>query len=93
VPARCPPHSDHFPLRYDDAENALVDLPIGYGYYYAPVTMLGIAGAQNDATRAESWMAGFSLPTHLLPIRVSLLGHDQYGNWAGGAGFTIRHGF
>ncbi len=26
-----------FLLRYDDADNPLIDVPVGYGYYYAPV--------------------------------------------------------
>jgi len=42
-----------FPLFYDDSENALVDLPIDYGYYGSPVSLYGIAGAQIDGTRAK----------------------------------------
>ena len=81
-----------FPLRYDDAENALVDLPIGYGYYYAPVTMHGIAGAQIDATRGKlDGRIQFANSSPANPR--SLFSDDQYGNWAGGAGYTIRQGF
>src|SRR5579862_4762947 len=39
-----------FLLRYDDADNPLIDMPMAYGYYYSPVSILGVAGAQVDAT-------------------------------------------
>src|SRR5579862_5799641 len=39
-----------FLLRYDDAENPLLEMPMGYGYYYTPVTVDGMAGAQADVT-------------------------------------------
>src|ERR1035438_3200555 len=38
-----------FPLRYDDADNPLLNMPMQYGYY-AGVTTAGLAGAQVDAT-------------------------------------------
>jgi hypothetical protein len=81
-----------FILRYDDADNALVDLPIPYGYYYSPVSILAVAGAQIDATRGK-WdgRAQFANSSPANPR--SLFAHDQYGNWAGGAGYTIRQGF
>jgi hypothetical protein len=81
-----------FLLRYDDADNALVDLPIEYGYYYAPVSILGVAGAQVDATRGKvdaRLQFANSSPTNPR----SVFAPDQYGNWAGGAGYTIRQGF
>jgi len=81
-----------FLLRYDDADNALVDLPIEYGYYYAPVSILGVAGAQIDATRGKvdaRLQFANSSPTNPR----SIFARDQYGNWAGGAGYTIRQGF
>ena len=81
-----------FPLRYDDAENSLIDLPIAYGYYYAPVSLLGIAGAQIDATRGK-WDARVQFANSSPANPRSLFDHDQYGNWAGGAGYTIRQGF
>src|SRR6266568_3112704 len=81
-----------FMLHYDDAENALVDLPIEYGYYYSPISILGVAGAQIDATKGK-WdgRAQFANSSPANPR--SIFAHDQYGNWAGGAGCTIRQGF
>lgn len=81
-----------FPLRYDDADNALVDLPVGYGYYYAPVSMLAVAGAQIDATKSK-WDARAQFANSSPANPRSIFAHDQYGNWAGGAGYTIRQGF
>ena len=81
-----------FMLRYDDADNPLIDLPPGYGYYYSRVSILGVAGAQIDATRGK-WdtRAQFANSSPANPR--SIFAHDQYGNWAGGAGYTIRQGF
>jgi hypothetical protein len=81
-----------FLLRYDDADNALVDLPMGYGYYYSEVSILGVAGAQIDATKGR-WdgRAQFANSSPANPR--SVFAHDQYGNWAGGGGYTIRQGF
>jgi hypothetical protein len=80
-----------FLLRYDDADNWLVDLPPGYGYYYAPVSILGVAGAQIDATRGKfDGRAQFANSSPANPR--SIFAHDQYGNWAGGGGYTIRQG-
>jgi hypothetical protein len=81
-----------FMLRYDDTDNAFVDLPIGYGYYYSPVSILGVAGAQVDATKGK-WDARLQFANSSPANPRSLFGPDQYGNWAGGAGFTIRQGF
>ena len=80
-----------FLLRYDDADNALIDLPMEYGYYYAPVSSLGLAGVQVDGTRGK-WdlRAQFANSSPANPR--SLFARDQYGNWAGGAGYTIRQG-
>lgn len=81
-----------FLLRYDDAENPLIDMPQSYGYYYKSVTTQALAGAQVDVTvrkmdvRAQ-WAN--SSPTN----RRSLFDTDQYGNWAGGVGYTIVQGF
>jgi hypothetical protein len=80
-----------FLLRYDDADNALIDLPPSYGYYYAPVSMLGVAGAQVDATRGRfDGRLQFANSSPANPR--SIFARDQYGNWAGGGGFTIRQG-
>jgi hypothetical protein len=80
-----------FLLHYDDADNALVNIPLEYGYYYAPISSLGVVGAQIDATRGK-WdgRAEFANSSPANPR--SLFAHDQYGNWAGGGGYTIRQG-
>ncbi len=80
-----------FLLRYDDNDNALVDHPVEYGYYYAPASILGIAGAEIDATRGKfDGRIQFANSSPANPR--SIFGHDQYRNWAGGGGFTIRQG-
>lgn len=80
-----------FMLRYDDADNPLVDLPAEYGYYYAPISILAVAGAQLDATRGK-WDGRIQLANSSPANPRSPFAHDQYGNWAGGAGYTIRQG-
>jgi hypothetical protein len=80
-----------FLLRYDDADNALIDMPLEYGYYYSPVSTLGLAGAQLDAARGKwDFRAQFANSSPANPR--SIFARDQYGNWAGGAGYTIRQG-
>ncbi|MEX2300006.1 MAG: hypothetical protein WD733_03655 [Bryobacterales bacterium] len=80
-----------FLLRYDDAVNPLIDIPLSYGYYTSPVTNLGLMGAQVDVTLDRFDMrAQF---TNSSPAnRRSVFEHDQYGVWTGGAGYTIRQG-
>lgn len=81
-----------FLLRYDDAVNPLIDMPMAYGYYYKPVSNLGLAGSQVDLTLGKADMrAQFvnSSPAN----RRSIFDREQYGNWSGGAGYTIRQGF
>jgi hypothetical protein len=80
-----------FLLRYDDADNPVIDLPMAYGYYYAPISSLPVAGAQIDATRGK-WdgRAQFANSSPANPR--GPFAHDQYGNWAGGGGYTIRQG-
>lgn len=80
-----------FLLRYDDADNPLIDLPPGYGYYYSPVSFLPVAGAQLDVTRGK-WDARAQLANSSPANPRGLFDRDQYGNWAGGAGYTIRQG-
>jgi hypothetical protein len=80
-----------FLLRYDDADNALIDLPISYGYYYSPVSMLPVAGAQVDATRGK-WDARLQFANSSPANPRGLLSTGQHGNWAGGAGYTVRQG-
>jgi hypothetical protein len=81
-----------FLQRYDSAENPLIGVPDAYGYYYKPVTFQGLAGAQVDATVGKlDVRVQFvnSSPAN----RRSVFDNDQYGNWAGGLGYTIRQGF
>lgn len=81
-----------FLLRYDDADNPLIGMPLEYGYYYAPVSFLGVAGAQIDATRGR-WDGRLQFANSSPANPRSLFAKDQYGNWAGGGGYTIRQGF
>jgi len=39
-----------FLQRYDSMQNPLIGIPPAYGYYYKPVTFVGLVGAQVDAT-------------------------------------------
>jgi hypothetical protein len=81
-----------FLLRYDDAVNPLIDIPLTYGYYYEGVTTLGLAGVEADATLGKlDARAQFTNSSPVNPR--SLFGHDQYGNWTAGAGYTIQQGF
>lgn len=80
-----------FLLRYDDAVNPLPSLPAAYGYY-APVTPLGLAGAEINATLGRiDARAQFVNSSPANPR--GLTQPDQYGNWAGGLGYRIRQGF
>jgi hypothetical protein len=80
-----------FLLRYDDADNALIDIPMAYGYYYSPVSFLGLMGAQADVNAGKVDMrAQFTNSSPANPR--GILQTDQYGNWAGGVGYTIRQG-
>jgi hypothetical protein len=80
-----------FLLRYDDTENAVIDLPTEYGYYYTAVSFLPVAGAQIDVTRGKlDARAQFANSSPANPR--SITAHDQYGNWAGGVGYTVRQG-
>jgi hypothetical protein len=80
-----------FPLRYDDADNPMIDLPMQYGYYYAPVSNLGVAGAQIDLTHGK-WDARLQAVNSSAANPRSVFAKDQYLNWAGGAGYTIVQG-
>jgi hypothetical protein len=80
-----------FLLRYDDAVNPLIDMPMSYGYYYVGVSDLGFTGAQVDSTLGKLDMrAQFvnSSPAN----RRTIFDTGQYGNWAGGIGYTIKQG-
>jgi hypothetical protein len=80
-----------FLLRYDDAVNPLIDVPIAYGYY-KPVSTAGLTGAQVDATLGKLDMRAQFVNSSPANPR-GIFDRDQYGNWAGGAGYTIRQGF
>jgi hypothetical protein len=80
-----------FLQRYDSMDNPLIGVPSAYGYYYKPVTFQGLVGAEVDATVAKlDARAQFvnSSPAN----QRSIFDQDQYGNWAGGLGYTIRQG-
>lgn len=80
-----------FLLRYDDAVNPLIDMPMEYGYYYAGVTTAGLAGAQIDLTQGK-WDGRVQLTSSSPANPRSVFDHGQYPNWAGGVGYTIRQG-
>jgi hypothetical protein len=81
-----------FLLRYDPAVNPLTGVPAGYGYYTGGVAIAGLAGAQVDGTVGPFDMrAQFANSSPVNPR--SVFDHDQYGNWAGGAGYTFVQGF
>jgi hypothetical protein len=79
-----------FLLRYDDSRNPLVDMPVSYGYYQG-VTTLGLMGAEADASiRHFDFRAQF---TNSSPAsRRSVLANGQFGDWAGGLGYTPVQG-
>lgn len=81
-----------FLLRYDDAVNPLVDMPPQYGYYYVPVSTAGLPGAQIDVTRGR-FDARAQVANSSPANPRSLFARNQYGNWAGGVGYTVRQGF
>lgn len=81
-----------FLLRYDDADNPLLQMPLGYGYYYDPIAVSGLMGAQADATWGK-WDGRLQLTNSSPSNPRSILEDGQYANWAGGIGYTIRQGF
>ena len=81
-----------FLLRYDDAVNPLIDVPMSYGYYLRGVSTESLAGVGLDATLGKLDLRGQltnSSPTN--PRSVTDTG--QYLNWTAGAGYTVRQGF
>ncbi len=80
-----------FLLRYDDADNPLLNMPMEYGYYYAGVTTAGLAGAQVDATLGK-WDGRVQFTNSSPANPRSLFENGQYPNWAGGVGYTIVQG-
>ena len=81
-----------FGLRYDDAVNPLIDIPLSYGYYGSGVSLNGFGGAEVDAT-AGKLDARAQLLNSSPSNRRSIFDRDQYGTWVGGAGYTISQGF
>jgi hypothetical protein len=76
-------------LHYDDGENALIDKPVTYGYYGKGVTTLGLAAVQGDLTIGR-WDMRAQLASSSPANRRGIGDRDQYANWAGGVGYTIR---
>jgi hypothetical protein len=79
-----------FNLRYDDAVNPLIDVPILYGYW-TKITTMGVAGVETDVTVGK-WDARAQFVNSSMMDPRSIFDRDQYGNWAGGAGYTIFQG-
>lgn len=79
-----------FNLRYDDAVNPLIDMPIIYGYW-TKITTMGVAGIQTDFTQGKFDARVQFVNSAMMDPR-SIFDRDQYGNWAGGAGYTILPG-
>jgi hypothetical protein len=80
-----------FLLRYDDAKNPLYGAPLQYGYDSGGVSTLGLTGIQADASHGK-WDARAQFVNSSAANPRSIFDKDQYGNWAGGAGYTIRQG-
>jgi hypothetical protein len=81
-----------FLLRYDDAVNPLIDMPLSYGYYEAGVTTGGLTGAQMDVTPGKLDMRLQFVNSSPADPR-SIFDNGQYSNWAGGVGYTLAQGF
>ena len=80
-----------FLLRYDDADNPLLNMPMEYGYYYSGVTTTGLTGVQVDVTQGK-WDGRVQLANSSPANPRSVFEDGQYPNWAGGVGYTIRQG-
>ncbi|HUQ95744.1 MAG TPA: hypothetical protein VM120_28960 [Bryobacteraceae bacterium] len=80
-----------FVLRYDDAVNPLIDMPLAYGYYYKPITTNGLAGAQIDVSHGRL-DARVQFVNSSPANRRNVFDSEQYGNWTGGVGLTIVQG-
>jgi hypothetical protein len=81
-----------FPLHYDDTDNPLVDLPIEYGYYHAPVSIYAVTAAQIDLTKGK-WDSRVQFANSSPANPQTPTAEDQYGNWVTGLGYTIKQGF
>ena len=81
-----------FLLRYDDAVNPLIDVPMSYGYYLRGVSTGSLAGVGLDATLGRVDVRGQLTNSSPANPR-SVLDTGQYLNWTAGAGYTIHQGF
>ena len=81
-----------FLLRYDDAVNPLIDMPISYGYYGTGVSTVSLAGVEVDGTLGQIDLRGQLTNSSPANPR-SILQTNQYLNWTAGAGYTIVQGF
>ena len=81
-----------FLLRYDDARNFLIGAPMAYGYYGQTVSTRALTGAQVDVS-AGKLDARAQFANSSPANRRSPFDRDQYANWAGGVGYTIKQGF
>lgn len=83
-----------FLLRYDDAVNPLVDMPLGYGYAWAynGVTLQPLGAVEADLTLGRVDLR--AQLTNTSPANPhSIFSGNQNGGWTGGAGYTIHQGF
>ncbi len=80
-----------FLSRYDDADNPLIDLPTGYGYYYKPIGVYGLAGVEVDvaSTRADARLQ-FANSSPGNPH--NLLSPEQHPNLVAGGGYALTRG-
>ena len=81
----------NFLLHYDDAENPLFGTPAQYSYDYGGVSTLGLAGVEALAT-LRKWDARAQFTNSSPANPRSVFDKDQYANWTGGIGYTVRQG-
>ena len=96
-----------YPLRYDDAQNPLIDLPFTYSaqlpmHYrvygwpvvetFTPVSLYGIPAVEADVS-AGRFDARAQLSGGSPSYPEGWSGVREYRQWAAGAGVTIRQGF
>jgi hypothetical protein len=80
-----------FLLHYDDADNPLFGTPSQYSYDHGGVTTLGLAGIDAAVTLGK-WDARAQFTNSSPANPRSIFDKDQYANWAGGMGYTVRQG-
>lgn len=77
-----------FALRYDDQRNWLIDLPQSYGYYYYPVTLYGLPGAEADINIRNVDLRLQYTNSHPSNPR-KLWQSGQFGAWTAGGGVRL----